>query len=85
MVYSLLFHKNVKKFISGLEHSQKNRVKEKLLSFAENPFVGDIIKVKGKKDVFRLRVGEFRIMYIQDNKERAIYIVKIDYRKTAYR
>jgi mRNA interferase RelE/StbE len=85
MVYSLLFHKKVKKFISELDHSQKNRMKEKLVSFAENPYVGDIIKVKGKKDVFRLRVGDFRILYIQDDIERAIYIVKIDYRKTAYR
>ena len=85
MIYSLLFHKKVKKFISELENSQKNRLKEKLVSFAENPFVGDIIKVKGKKDVFRLRIGDFRILYIQDDKERSIYIVKLDYRKTAYR
>lgn len=85
MVYSLFFHKKVKKFISELDHSQKDRMKEKLVSFAENPFVGDIKKVKGKKDVFRLRIGDFRILYILDNKEKSIYIVKIDYRKTAYR
>jgi len=85
MGYSLFFHKKVKKFISELDHSQKDRVKEKLVSFAENPFVGDIKKVKGKKDVFRLRIGDFRILYILDDKEKSIYIVKIDYRKTAYR
>jgi mRNA interferase RelE/StbE len=85
MGYSLFFHKKVKKFISELDHSQKDRVKEKLVSFAENPYVGDIKKVRGKKDVFRLRIGDFRILYIFDDKERSIYIVKFDYRKTAYR
>jgi len=39
MGYSLFFHKKVKKFISELDHSQKDRVKEKLVSFAENPYV----------------------------------------------
>lgn len=85
MSYSLLFNKKVKKFISELDRFQKDRVKEKLISFAENLFAGDIKKVKGKKDVFRLRIGDFRILYILDDKERSIYIVKIDYRKTAYR
>jgi mRNA-degrading endonuclease RelE of RelBE toxin-antitoxin system len=48
-------------------------------------YVGDIKKVRGKKDVFRLRIGDFRILYILDDNERSIYIVKFDYRKTAYR
>lgn len=82
---SLFFNKKVKKFISELNSSQKDRVKEKLVCFAENPFLGDIKKVRGKKDVFRLRIGDFRILYILDDKETSIYIVKIDYRKTAYR
>jgi len=85
MGYSLFFHKKVKKFISELDYSQKDRVKEKLVYFAQNPYVGDIKKVKGKKDVFRLRIGDFRILYILDDKERSLYIVKIDFRKTAYR
>ena len=55
------------------------------LSFSKNPFEGDIKKVKGKKDVFRLRIGDFIILYILDDKEKSLYIVKIDYRKTAYR
>ena len=66
MGYSLFFHKKVKKFISELDHSQKDRVKEKLVSFAENPYVGDIKKVRGKKDVFRLRITEKRLI---DNTE----------------
>jgi mRNA-degrading endonuclease RelE of RelBE toxin-antitoxin system len=41
MGYSLFFHKKVKKFISELDHFQKDRVKEKLVSFAENPYVGE--------------------------------------------
>ncbi len=85
MAYSLLFNKNVKKFISELNQSQKDRIRDKLLAFAENPFTGDIKKVKEKENVFRLRIGKLRILYILDTEEKSIYIVKIDKRGRVYR
>ncbi len=85
MAYSIFFNKKGKKFISGLNQSQRDRIKKKLLSFSENPFTGDIKKVKGKEDVFRLRIGDYRVLYILDNKEKSIYIAKIDKRGRIYR
>lgn len=85
MAYSIFFNKKVKKFISELNQSQRDRIKGKLLSFAKNPFTGDIKKVKGKEDVFRLRIGDDRVLYILDNKEKSIYVVKIDKRSRIYR
>ncbi|MFZ2410140.1 MAG: type II toxin-antitoxin system RelE/ParE family toxin [Candidatus Methanoperedens sp.] len=85
MAYSIFFNKKVKKLISELNKSQKDRIKEKLLSFAENPFTCDIKKIKGKEDIFRLRIGDYRVLYIFDNKEKSIYVVKIDKRSRIYR
>jgi mRNA interferase RelE/StbE len=85
MAYSIFFNKNVKQFISGLNKEQRYRIRDKLLSFAENPFTKDIKKVKEKEDVFRLRIGDFRVLYILDSKEKSIYIVKIDKRSKVYR
>lgn len=85
MAYTILFNKNVRKFISELNQSQKDRIRDKLLAFAENPSTGDIKKVKGKEGVFRTRIGKFRVLYILDTKEKSIYIVKIDKRGRIYR
>ncbi|MFA4936632.1 MAG: type II toxin-antitoxin system RelE/ParE family toxin [Candidatus Methanoperedens sp.] len=84
MAYSISFDKNVKKFLSELNQSQKERIRDKLLSFIENPFSGDIKKIKGREDVFRLRIGDYRVLYILDNKEKSICIVKIDKRSRIY-
>ncbi len=68
-----------------MNQSQKDRIRDKLLAFAENPFTGDIKKVKEKENVFRLRIGKLRVLYILDTEEKSIYIVKIDKRGRVYR
>lgn len=45
-----------------------------------DPFGGDVKKIKGKEDLFRLRVESYRIYFRLDRKARAIEIVLIDKR-----
>lgn len=85
MSYSIYFNNIIRKFIEGLDESHKERIKEKLLSLSENPFPGDVKKVKGKENVYRLRIGEYRVLYILNRKEKEIYVVKIDKRSRVYR
>ena len=42
-----------------------------------NPFVGDIQKMVGKEDVWRRRVGSYRIFYKVNNDLLIIYILEI--------
>jgi mRNA-degrading endonuclease RelE of RelBE toxin-antitoxin system len=39
-----------------------------------NPYFGDVEKMKGEQDVWRCRVGSYRIFYRIVTKERAIVI-----------
>ncbi|NPV02463.1 MAG: type II toxin-antitoxin system RelE/ParE family toxin [Brevinematales bacterium] len=51
-----------------------------------NPFFGNYIKkLKGEyKDVYRYRIGDFRLFYIIDEDKKLVIIVDIEQRKDAY-
>ena len=52
----------------------------------ENPFFGpNIKKLKGEFDnIYRLRIGKYRLFYTIGNKENLVYILEIAKRKDAY-
>ena len=52
-----------------------------------NPFFGPKIKkLKGEfEDYFRFRIGDYRLFYIIDEKEKIVFIVSLKHRKDAYK
>ena len=48
--------------------------------FPLDPYVGDIQKIKGEKDVWRRRVGNYRIFYEIDRNEKIIHIFRVERR-----
>ena len=85
MKYSIYFKKSTKKFLDRLDKIQKKRIKERLLILSDNPFPENVKTVVGMENVLRLRIGDFRLLYILDRKEKEIYVVKIDKRSRVYR
>jgi len=62
-------------------------IKEKLLILAENPeaLKNNIKRLSGTdKDLFRLRVGSYRVIFKKDKKELVIIVVRIGHRKEVY-
>lgn len=53
----------------------------------ENPFFGkNIKKLKGEyKDLYRYRIGDFRLFYLVDEDKNLVIIVDIDQRKDSYK
>jgi mRNA interferase RelE/StbE len=52
-----------------------------------NPFFGvNIKKLKGEfKDLYRFRIGDYRLFYKIDEEESIIFILNIENRKDAYK
>ena len=52
-----------------------------------NPFFGtNIKKLKEEyKEIYRFRIGDYRLFYIIDDNERIIFIIDIENRKDAYK
>ena len=56
-----------------------------MLALADDPIPRGTRKLSGYDDVFRVRVGRYRILYSVSDTEVIIVILKIGHRKNVYR
>ena len=63
-MYKIIIKKKAKKFIDKLPKNEKMRI---VKAIEVLPNGEDIKKLKGHTDLFRLRVGDYRIIYTVDN------------------
>ena len=83
----LKFLSSAKKELANLEKNIQKQIKEKLLILCENEELlkNNIKPLKGKyKGKYRLRVGNYRIIYEKFEDELIILIVRIAHRKEVY-
>ncbi|RLE45571.1 type II toxin-antitoxin system RelE/ParE family toxin [Candidatus Woesearchaeota archaeon] len=79
------YSNQAKKFLKSLDKSSIIRILNKIEFLQENPSPPNSKTIKGVKErLFRVRVGDFRILYEVDFKKAIIGIVKIDKRSRVY-
>lgn len=86
MSYTLLIKKQAKKALQSVPQPDRTRITEKIVLLGENPDNAslDIKKLQGEP-YFRLRVGQWRIIFDRDNEVKIISIEKIKPRGDAYK
>lgn len=77
-------NKKAIKFLNKQEKNVLSRIHVAIKGLKEIPPTGDVSKMKGMVNMFRLRVGTYRIVYEIDFQERIIYIHAIDNRGDIY-
>lgn len=83
----IFLHESADKTLNSLDKKIQASIKEHLRKLADNPYSRylDIKKLKGlrnKPDMFRLRVGEYRIIYFIQASD--IWITEIMIREKGY-
>jgi len=80
-MYKIEWKEHAIKDIEKFEGTMARRVIKKVDELSENPFSKDIKRLKGSKD-FRLRVGDYRVIFSID--QDSIQILKVGHRKNVY-
>lgn len=85
-MYALLIKKQAKKKLQSLYADTRIRITEQILLLGKNPDDStlDIKKMQGRTD-FRLRVGQWRIIFDRDDDIKIISIEKIGARGDVYK
>jgi len=85
MNYTIHYDKNVLREIKRMEQKGAYRIWLAIdtLSNEPRPIYG--MKLKGKENEYRIRVGDYRVLYAINNIDRKIIITHIKHRKDAYR
>lgn len=86
MRYTLLIKKQAQKALQSLARTDRNRIAEKITLLGENPDnpTLDIKPLQGEP-YYRLRVGQWRIIFDRDDEVKIIAIEKIKPRGGAYK
>jgi mRNA interferase RelE/StbE len=61
------------------------RILEAIENLSENPFSEQAKKLKGAESTYRLRVGDYRVIYQADLSDKKLVIYYVRHRKDAYR
>jgi mRNA-degrading endonuclease RelE of RelBE toxin-antitoxin system len=66
--------------IESLDLDTQERILAALESLQTDPFSGDVKRIKGKRDIYRLRSGRFRVYFRTITASRSIEILLFDHR-----
>ena len=85
MTYQLVFSKRAAKELADLPRDIVSRLDKEIQSLAEKPRPADCKKLKGKfADGYRVRVGDYRILYLIDDQQHRINIYRVGHRRDIY-
>jgi len=73
-----------KRDFKKLDKKEQRVLKKAIEALRENPFPDDAEKMKGYKDVWRIRKGQYRIGYRVDKKSVVVLVLRIGDRKEIY-
>jgi len=74
MSWRVAVTKYAAKQLQRLPKDDANRIQAAIDEMEENPFQGDVTKLGGEEDIWRRRVGSYRILYKVLTKKRLIYV-----------
>ena len=80
-MYKIIIKKPAKKFIDKLPKNEKIRIIKAIEKLPEGV---DIKKLKGHDNVYRLRIGDYRILYTVDNGEYTVIVINAGNRGQIY-
>ena len=83
--YLITITKAALKSITRLDKQTQLRIQQAIDGLERNPRPFGVQKLRGEPNGYRLRVGDYRILYeIRDN-ELLVFVVKVGHRKEIYR
>jgi mRNA interferase RelE/StbE len=71
--------------LAALERQEQQRIRAAIDLLASNPRPPTCVALKGEKSVYRVRVGDYRILYEVRDKSLIILVVRIGHRRDVYR
>jgi mRNA interferase RelE/StbE len=85
MKYRIEFSPTAERQFKKLPKEVQARLKHRIDILAENPFPRGVKKLSAEEDLYRLRIGDYRIVYQVQGKALLILILKLGHRKNVYR
>jgi mRNA interferase RelE/StbE len=84
-MYKIVYEKRVLKDLDKIPNLDVERILESFHELSFNPHPPGSKKLSGRELLYRVRQGDYRIIYMVDHEENVIKIILVCHRKEAYR
>lgn len=84
-MYSLKFKKSVKKELDAISNPDFLKIDAAILSLKKQPLPHPQSKKLKGQDRYRLRVGNYRVIYTVDETQKSVVIYRVRHRREVYR
>ncbi len=82
--YSVVIKSSAQKELDALDDAVFSRIDRRILALAENPRPAGCKKLKGYKDQWRIRIGNWRVVYFIDDSAKRVSISRVAHRREVY-
>jgi len=82
--YSIEIKQSAARELDALEDLVFARIDRKIVALSENPRPAGCKKLRGHADTWRIRVGDWRVVYIIDDDAKLVSITRVAHRREVY-
>lgn len=83
--YEVRLARRAERSLASLERREQQRIRAALDLLADNPRPPNCVAMQGEDSVFRVRVGDYRIVYEVIDAVLLVHVVRIGHRREVYR
>jgi mRNA interferase RelE/StbE len=82
--YSLEIKQSAQKELDALDDALFSRIDRRILALVDNPRPSGCKKLKGYKDQWRIRIGDYRVIYIIEDSTMIVTVTHVAHRSEVY-
>ena len=83
--YEIQFTRAAERALASLPRDDMGRVDAVILGLADDQHPPGSKKLKGTEDLYRIRVGDYRVIYTVESKRLVVLVVNVGNRRDIYR
>ncbi|MFQ5466654.1 MAG: type II toxin-antitoxin system RelE/ParE family toxin [Kiloniellaceae bacterium] len=85
MAHAVEFTPRARRDLTALPQRERRRVDRRIQALAENPRPRGVKKLHEGEGLYRVRAGDYRILYRVESRALVVLVVRIRHRREAYR
>jgi mRNA interferase RelE/StbE len=85
MTYEIIITKSIQKQLDNLPNNIQEREYDKISQLAEEPRPDGVVKLKGYDNEYRIRIGDYRLVYEIRDEQLIVLLVQCKHRRDVYK
>jgi mRNA interferase RelE/StbE len=82
--YAVTFARSARKELEALDGMLVSRIFPKIEALSKAPRPPGCLKLSGEENLWRIRIGDYRVVYTIEDKRKLVDVIAVRHRREAY-